>query len=46
MVDVLADCVFEIGHAGEAVTPNAVLGDVAEDRSTMFSHEALEGVKS
>jgi len=42
----LRNRLLEIGHAGEAVALEAVFGKSSrKNRSTMFSHEALVGVK-
>ncbi|MDP9994017.1 hypothetical protein J2W28_004282 [Variovorax boronicumulans] len=41
--DVQVDPHFQLDHAGETVAPDALVGGLA--RSTMFSHDALVGVK-
>ena len=43
--DIEIDRQFQFRHAGEAVAPDAVLRDVAEEALDMFSHDALVGVK-
>lgn len=46
MGNVRVDGRFQFGHAGEALAPDALVGDFAEEaRSTLFNHNALVGVK-